>query len=61
MIWQRMKNLWALSEYKIPPFNQSGTYPPGTKVVTGLIKEPGKAEIIKRNPVDPIDEIVNSL
>lgn len=37
-IWQRVKNLWRLSEFE--PDIVGGTYSDGTKVAKGLIKKP---------------------
>jgi len=57
---KRLKNLWKLSEWV--PFDEYKYTKPGTSVTT-IAKEPvetsGKmAQIIRKKPIDPVEEII---
>lgn len=62
-MFQRIKNLWALSAYQVPKDEDIGKkysdLPAGTKVVTALVKPPKqqKAVFIPRTKLTPIQEL----
>lgn len=57
-IRKRLSNLWALSEYELPPIGISPSdYPVGTKVAQSLVSPP-QATIIPYKPRDPVKDIV---
>lgn len=57
---KRIKNVWQLSAYEVPPIGKTTSdYPNGTKVAQVLVSPPQKGSFIAFNRRDPVAEIVN--
>lgn len=52
---KRIKNVWQLSAYEVPPIGKTiSYYPNGTKVAPVLVSP---AQVISYKPRDPVKEI----